>query len=177
MDAGIDSTESGPDSIFPELDTGYPSPGQVMFKSISSSASRSPDRPTGQTDIQFLPRSLLSHSNESSTVQFFLTFHKECISEYHYFLYIDIEELFTKELFAMATESDSVRYAMTAFSALVYSIKNNPSSTQIAFVYYKKAFQKFGSSLSKYSKPMETGESDNAIATALLLSSFSVRFL
>lgn len=142
-----------------------------------SSSSESGSQSTKQIDTQSLPRPLSYHPNQPWPVPTFLTFHKECISEYNYFLYIDTGKLFTKELFAMATKSDSVGYAMVAFSALTYSIKfKEKFSACIAFMYYEKTVQELGSLLSKYPSPMDTGESHSAIATALLLSSFDVCF-
>ena len=112
--------------------------------------------------------------DHSQTIRFLLNFHRETIFEAHYFRYYDYNKLHTKVLFAMAEELDSMRHALVAFSALIYSIKIHPDARVIAFMYYAKALQELRALLDKPPEDMEMWEWQGAVATALQLSTFDV---
>jgi uncharacterized protein (UPF0261 family) len=67
----------------------------------------------------------------------------------------------------MAGKSDGLRYAMAAFSALIYTIKVDPSSLESAFFYYQMAVRQFRESVKS------TG-GESGLATALVLAAFEV---
>jgi hypothetical protein len=72
----------------------------------------------------------------------------------------------------MAEESDALRHAIVAFSALIYSMKVDRSAREQAFLYYSMSLQQFRVHLDDY--PMTAAENHIAIAIALQLSSFDV---
>jgi hypothetical protein len=76
-------------------------------------------------------------------------------------------------LFAMADQCDDLRYAMIAFSAVIYSIANvDISAKERAFVYYAQSLQRLRWLLEKF--PMGSAEHQAAIATVLQLGTFDV---
>jgi hypothetical protein len=116
--------------------------------------------------IDTIPRA--PTSNKVRSIQFFLKFHQDTITAAHYFRYFDLPKLHTKWLPAMAEQCECLRYALVAFSALIYSIKVNPSARQIAFYYYAMSLKGLRSIL-------DTDiEYNSLIATALLLSAIDV---
>jgi hypothetical protein len=74
----------------------------------------------------------------------------------------------------MATLSDSLQYAMVAFSALIYSIKKKSTDRSYTFEYYGKALREFHILLSKNPRDMDTVEKETALATALSLLTIEV---
>lgn len=74
----------------------------------------------------------------------------------------------------MADKSTALRHAMVSFSTLIYSIKEDPSSLHYTFVHYEKAVQELRSFLVKDPKEMDRVESETAVATALLLTTWEV---
>lgn len=121
-----------------------------------------------------IPKSLSprSQSARASPIQFFLKFHRERITEAHYFRWYDYSKLSTKILFSLAENSDSLRFAMVGFSALIYSYKFHQGARQVGLFYYEKALQELRLFLN--TSPMEIGGCLTAVATALQLSSFDV---
>lgn len=71
----------------------------------------------------------------------------------------------------MAEEYEPLKLAVTGFSALLYSMKENIQAREVAFVFYAMALQKFRQSLER---SLGDGEYYPAIATALQLSTFDV---
>ena len=137
-------------------------PSSDPFSSISE-ISFDIDSPM-PTDI--VPRS--PKSNQAQPIQFFLKFHRETITAAHYFRYFDLPQLHTKWLPAMAEQCECLRHAMVAFSALIYSIKENPGAREVAFYYYAMALQGLRSML-------DTDlEYHSVVATALQLSAIDV---
>jgi hypothetical protein len=103
---------------------------------------------------------------------FFLQYHRETITACHYFCYYDYKQRFINMLFSMSEQCDALRYAMIAFSAVIYSIANvDLSARERAFVYYAQSLQQLRSLLEKG----PTGhEHQSAIATVLQLGTFDV---
>jgi hypothetical protein len=170
------------DSLGPPLDIGEPTlfvSNPLLTFSISgaspssfceglrmqTSPSQSPS--TVMIEIPRPPKSTRSHPN-----QFFLSYHQENITEYHYFMYFDYRKLCTRTLLAMAEASDALRHAVVAFSALIYSMKVNRAAREQAFLYYAIALKELRALLDKF--PMTVDECHIAIATALQLSAFDV---
>lgn len=120
-------------------------------------------------------RPLSPHGSRTLNESFYLQYHREAISEAHYFRWYDYNKFCTKTIFTMAAESDSMRHALLAFSALIYSIKVHPPARVDAFLYYSMALGELHELLGK--APMELWECQAAIATALQLSSFDVCLL
>jgi hypothetical protein len=127
-----------------------------------------PDKPFN------IPRSLSPQlqSARSLPIQFFLKFHRERITEAHYFRWYDYPKLCTRILFSLAEISDSLRHAMVGFSALIYSYKFHQGARQVGLFYYEKALQELRLFLNP--SKMEIVECLMAVATALQLSSFDV---
>ena len=112
---------------------------------------------------------------QSYSVQFFLAFHRETVTEAHYFRWYDYPKLCTKTMLAMAKQSDALRHSIVAFSALIYSCKIRQSAREVAFLYYTMALQELRLLLNK--SPMDMEECLTAVATALQLASFDVSLL
>ena len=117
-----------------------------------------------------IPRPLRYGRNPQ--VQMFLAFHRTTVTESHYFLYFDYRKLCTHTLLAMAEESEALRNSVVAFSALIYSIKVDPSARQQALSFYAVALKELRDLLDRL--PLNSGECHAAIATALQLASFDV---
>jgi hypothetical protein len=127
------------------------------------------------TPLSFsIPKSLSPQLVEAQSqyIQFFLKFHYEKITGAHYFRWYDYPKLCTSIIFSMAEQSNPVRHAMVAFSALIYSCKIHRGARTIAFWYYMMALRELRQLLNI--TPMNMGECLAALATALLLSSFDV---
>lgn len=90
-------------------------------------------------------------------------------------MYFDYRKLCTMTLLAMAEVSDTLRHAVVAFSALIYSMKVDRAAREQAFLYYAIALKQLRSLLDK--SPMTVEERHIAIATALQLSAFDVRII
>lgn len=107
------------------------------------------------------------------TEAFFLQYHRETITANHYFCYYDYKQRFTHMLFSMAEQCDALRFAMIAFSAVIYSIANlDVSARERAFVYYAKSLQGLQGLLEQF--PTGYEEHQAAIATVLQLGTFDV---
>ena len=121
-----------------------------------------------------VPRTLSPPADHTLPIRFFLNFHRESITEAHYFRYYDYNKMHTKVLFAMAEELDAMRHALVAFSALIYSIKIHSDARVIAFIYYAISLQELHTLLNKPVTDMAMWEWQGAVATALQLSTFDV---
>lgn len=153
-----------PPSNFPEY---------LLSSPQLSSSPQSGTRPITPIPI-VIPKSLSPQlqAARSQSSQFFLTFHREKITEAHYFRWYDHLKLCTSLIFSMAEQSDPLRHAMVAFSALVYSCKLNRGARVVAFWYYTTALQELRQLLNI--TPMSMDECLAAVVTALVLSSFDV---
>ena len=111
-------------------------------------------------------------STRVQSVKFFLHFHRQTITESHYFLYFDYNKFVTTTLLAMAQGSDALRHAVVAFSALIYSIKGDRIAREQAFENYEISLQQLRVLLDK--APMTIEERQAATVTALQLATFDV---
>jgi hypothetical protein len=100
-----------------------------------------------------------------------MSFHHEFVIPSHYFWYHDIRGFCRRGLLNLAGNSDSMRYAVAAYSALLYSVfKQDRKAREYAFLYYSQsiycvqAFMKAPSEISTL--PL--------LATILELTSFEV---
>jgi hypothetical protein len=111
-------------------------------------------------------------STRPETMEFFLRFHAERITSAHYIVWFDYYELHTKHLHSMAESCNALRYALVAFSALVYSTKHRLPGNEIALFYYTMAMKE----LQLLLNDLADADSEVALATALQLSTFDVHF-
>lgn len=125
---------------------------------------------TSSSEIVNIPRA--PNSIRCPSVQFFLAFHRETITESYYFRYYDYPKFCTSTLLVMAENSDALQHALVAFSALVYSTKMDRTPREQAFLYYSMALRQLRALLDEHTMNEETCHI--AIATALQLSSFDV---
>lgn len=102
-----------------------------------------------------------------------IEFHRQNVTEYHYFFYHDYPKFFTTDLLMMSEDSEALRNAVAAFSALVYSTKYY-SARELAFVYYDFAVVELRHALGAF-KPDEY-HVHIVIATAMTLATFDVIF-
>jgi hypothetical protein len=117
-----------------------------------------------------IPRAPGCPRNQS--VQFFLHFHQQTIMESHYCLYFDYNNFITTTLLGMTERSSTLRHAVVAFSALIYSIKGDRIAREQAFENYEISIQQLRVLLDR--APMTVEERQAATVTALALASFDV---
>jgi len=104
---------------------------------------------------------------------FYLEYHRKNITEFHYFRYYDHHKQSNDILLRMAKNSIALCNAVVAFSALVFSMQNQGTPGEEAFVYYDSSVREFRHLLET---PLLNNEDIYiAVATALQLSSFDVR--
>jgi hypothetical protein len=115
---------------------------------------------------------MIHKSNQDRSIDFFLRFHRENINEFHHFIYHDYHKFCTTTLMIMVEQSDALRDAVVAFSALIYSIKIDRSARVQAFLYYTLALRQLRIILDQ--DGMDVEECYMAVATALQLASFDV---
>jgi hypothetical protein len=127
-----------------------------------------------QMQMYCVPRSISPRPGEAHSVLYYLQYHRECINQYHYFMYSDYGKLCSEVLFAMAEKSTALRHAMVSFATLIYSIQRDPAALQFTFQHYEKAVQELRSFLVKDPQQMDRSEADMAIATALTLATWEV---
>ena len=138
----------------------FPLHGELVQSSTDTHPARSIQIPT------------VLRSTRDYRVQFFLSFHQENINEFHYFCYHDYRKFCTTTLMTMVEQSDALRNAVVAFSALIYSVKIDRSARVQAFSYYALALQQLRILLDQIT--MNVDECHMAIATALQLACFDV---
>jgi hypothetical protein len=102
-----------------------------------------------------------------------LEFYRQKVTEYHFFCYHDYPQFYTTDLRAMVADSDALRNAVAAFSALVYSTKNY-NARELAFAYYDFAVVELRHSLGENVFIPDEDHVHMAIATAMTLATFDV---
>jgi hypothetical protein len=100
-----------------------------LYESLSI---KGPSLSTTKSVVPRIPRP--PTSNRRRLVQVFLEFHRETVTYAHYFLFYDYPQLCQKLLFSMSDRFDSLRYAIAAFSALIYSVKIDLTAREKAFL-------------------------------------------
>jgi hypothetical protein len=103
------------------------------------------------------------------TTLFFTQFHSTGIVSGHYFWISDPSQFVKTTLPQLAESCDSLKYALLAFSALIFSWKWNPEGRILAFQYYRLAVKGLQEMLLR----LPDGYSD-VVATVLQLSTFEV---
>jgi len=99
-------------------------------------------------DLDFGP---LIHRLPSSvrSAGFYFDHHRERINGCYYYSYYDYQQLFTKGLLTLADESNAVYYGLIAFSALIYSLRIDPTARHAAYCFYSLAVKELRSLLDK----------------------------
>jgi hypothetical protein len=72
-------------------------------------------------------------------VPFFLLYHRENINYGRYFWYCDHHRFIKEGLLDLAKQSNSLQYAIAAFSALIYSNHVDHHMKKLTFIFYSKA--------------------------------------
>jgi len=107
-------------------------------------------------------------------IPFFLSYHIQNINYGRYFWYCDHYRFIKEGLFDLAKSSDPLRYAIAAFSALIYSIQLDHRMKRFTFFFYAKAIQELQHVIDN-----ETTDSEMSIyttvATILELASIEAR--
>ena len=116
-----------------------------------------------------------------SRMEFLIDYHRRKINHAHYFRAFDYAKLYPEIIFAIAEaaatepEHNALLLAMAAFSALIYSIKNEDGLFRIqAFEFYSRALRELIKLLGN--SAMDLTECHVAVATALELAAFDVIF-
>jgi hypothetical protein len=142
---------------------------KVRLPSVrATSSGQSPLHPRSIDTIS-IPRPPKSSRHQSD--RYFMKFHQDAIIPAHYFAWHDQYQLYKTALPAMAEHSTALRYAVLAFSALIFSIKVESAPKELAYFYYAIALRELRFLLDS---PLEPKETHVAVATTLQLSSFDV---
>jgi len=107
-------------------------------------------------------------------IPFFLSYHRQNIDYGRYFWYCDHHRFIKESLFDLAKQSDSLQYAIAAFSALIYSIQVDHCMKKFAFVFYAKAIQQLQQIINTDSMDSEASVY-TTVATILELASVEAR--
>jgi len=89
------------------------------------------------TRVSGIPRS--PNSTKHQAIQFFIKFHQASVVPQHYFRFYDYHQLHLKHIPSMAEHSICLSYAVSAFSAMVYSAQVNPKAREVSFYLYSMA--------------------------------------
>lgn len=107
-------------------------------------------------------------------IPFLLSYHRRNITYGRYFWYGDHHRFIKKGLFDLAKQSDSLRYAIAAFSALIYSIQVDNQMKKLTFHFYAKAIQVLQQVINTNSVDSQDSVY-TTVATILELASVEVR--
>jgi hypothetical protein len=109
-------------------------------------------------------------SPETKIVEF-LSFHHEFVIPSHYFWYHDNRGFCSRGLLDLASNSSSMRYAVAAYAALLYSVfKHDRKAREYAFLYYAQSMFCIKAFVNAPSKKLTL----SVLATILELTSFEV---
>ena len=103
-------------------------------------------------------------------VQSFLDFHQAFIIHSHYFWYDDYSNFCKKGLLELAEDSVPLRYAVAAYSALLFSVYDNRHAKEFAFLYYSQALY----CVQNLIRCLPEAHRYTILATILQLASFEV---
>ena len=106
-------------------------------------------------------------------IPFFLSYHRQNINYGRYFWYCDHHRFIKEGLLDLAKQSDSLQYAIAAFSALIYSIQVDHHMKKFTFVFYSKAIQELQQVIDTDSVDSESSIY-TTVATILELASVEV---
>jgi hypothetical protein len=107
-------------------------------------------------------------------IPFFLSYHKQNIDYGRYFWFCDHHRFIKERLLDLAKQSDSLQYAIAAFSSLIYSIQVDRHMKTFAFRFYAKAIQKLQQVIDADSMDSEASIY-TTVATILELASVEAR--
>ena len=107
-------------------------------------------------------------------IPFFLSYHRQNINYGRYFWYCDHHRFIKEGLLDLAKQSDSLQYAIAAFSALIYSIQVDHRMKKFTFLFYAKAIQELQQVINTDSMDSEASVYTTA-ATILELASIEAR--
>jgi hypothetical protein len=82
------------------------------------------------------------HTLREDLIPFFLSYHQQNINYGCYFWYCDHHRFIKEHLLDLAKQSDSLQYAIAAFSSLIYSIQVDRQMKKFTFFFYAKAIEK-----------------------------------
>ena len=119
--------------------------------------------------INHLPLFRTPHPIDDDLVPFFLSYHRQSINYGHYFWYCDPHRFINDGLLDLARQSESLQYAIAAFSALIYSIHLDKRMKRFTFLFYAKAIGKLRQVVNTDSIEIYT-----TVATILELASIEV---
>jgi hypothetical protein len=74
-------------------------------------------------------------------IPFFLSYHRQNIDYGRYFWFCDPHRFIKESLLELTKQSEPLRYAVAAFSALIYSIQLDRRMKRFTFLFYAKAIQ------------------------------------
>ena len=114
-----------------------------------------------------------SHFAHDDLVPFFLSYHRQNINNGHYFWYWDHYRFFKDGLLELSNQSDPLRYAIAAFSALIYSFKVDHQMKTFTFFFYAKALQQLQEVINTVSMDSEASVY-TTVATILELACIEV---
>ena len=119
----------------------------------------------------FIPRPPKALSDEK--IPYFISYHREQISSGHYIWYHDAHKFCENGVLAVAEKSHIFRYAIAAFSAIVYSDQVHRLAKMYAFIYYEECLNQLRELLSVNAAKLQENLQE-ILATVLELASVEV---
>jgi len=142
---------------------------------VKHDAIRSPDLNQVYVSTKYeMPPSIphCPHANAETHVQNFIDFHQAFVMASHYLWFSDYNQFCKRGLLELAGTSASLQYAVSAYSALLHSVYVNPSTKELAFLYYAHALY----CVQNIIHCLPNANTVAVLATILQLASFEVRF-
>ena len=122
-----------------------------------------------ESKINPLPLFRSPSSIHDDWIPVFFSYHRQNINYGRYFWYCDPFRFINDGLLDLATHSESLKYAIAAFSALIYSIQLDQRMKRFTFHFYAKAIQELQKVINTDSIEIYT-----TVATILELASIEV---
>jgi len=113
---------------------------------------------------------------QDDLIPFFLSYHRQNINYGRYFWYSDPHQFIKESLLDLTKQSESLQYAVAAFSALIYSIQVDQRMKRFTFLFYSKAIQELQQVINSSSINSEASMY-TTVATILELASIEVRYI
>lgn len=132
-----------------------------------------PITPDLSPKLSYLPLFRTPRPIHDDLIPFFLSYHRQNINYGRYFWYSDPQRFIKEGLLDLAKESESLQYAIAAFSALIYSIQRDQRMKKFTFLFYAKAIQELQQVINNNSIDSEASLY-TTVATILELASIEV---
>ena len=121
-----------------------------------------------------LPRPL--HTSAEAKIGNFLAFHDSFACAGHYFWFADLNRFCDRGLLELTKDSTSLRYAVAAYSSMLFSVYNpSRGARTLAFTYYAEALRSVNETIA--ASPSADSSIFGVLPAVLELTTFEVRHL